>query len=319
MRLDLYQQLKDVVSGEVRWDNASRVLYSTDASNFQMFPQGVVLPKTEQDVLATLRICYDQNIPVTMRGGGSSLAGQAIGPGVVLDTSKYFNRILEVDTEAQTVRVEPGVVLGKLNQHLAHFGLQFGPDPASAARATVGGVIGTNATGAHSIRYGMTADNVFAVRCALAEGEIVECEPSATEPLAFELTRAVADLATRYEGVIRRDFPNVWRRASGYNLDYIAEMIGYEPDNPTSSLTDAQRRRKGLNHEIHLQQISQLNLAPLIVGSDGTLAIVLEATLKLVTKPKHTALVVTSFQSLIEAMEAVPLMLDVHPSAIELI
>lgn len=319
MRLDLYHQLKEAVSGEVRWDNASRVLYSTDASNFQMFPQGVVLPKNEQDVLATLRVCREQNIPLTMRGGGSSLAGQAIGPGVILDTSKYFNRILEVDTEAQTVRVEPGVVLGRLNQHLAPYGLQFGPDPASAARATIGGVIGTNATGAHSIRYGMTADNVVAVRCALADGRIVEFRSDTTEPLANELTEAVAALATRYDGVIRRDFPKVWRRASGYNLDFMAEMVGYDHKNPSATLTDAQRRRKGLNHEIHLQQIQHLNLAPLIVGSDGTLAIVLEATLKLVPKPKHTALVVTSFQSLISAMEAVPLMLEVHPSAIELI
>jgi FAD/FMN-containing dehydrogenase/Fe-S oxidoreductase len=319
MRLDLYHQLKETISGEVRWDNASRVLYSTDASNFQMFPQGVVLPKNEQDVLTTLKICREQNIPITLRGGGSSLAGQAIGPGIILDTSKYFNRILEIDVEAQTVRVEPGVVLGKLNQHLASYGLQFGPDPASAARATVGGIIGTNATGAHSIRYGMTADNVVGLRCALADGRIVEFKPNSTEPLAQELTQAVVALATRYEGAIRRDFPKVWRRASGYNLDFIAEMGAYDTEHPADALTDAQRRRKGLNYDIHLQQISQLNLAPLIVGSDGTLAIVLEATLKLVPKPKHTALVVTSFQSLVEAMEAVPLMLEVHPSAIELI
>jgi FAD/FMN-containing dehydrogenase/Fe-S oxidoreductase len=315
MYLDLYHQLQQDVSGEVRWDNASRVLYSTDASNFQMFPQGVVLPKNEQDVLATLRVCRERNIPVTMRGGGSSLAGQAIGPGVILDTSKYFNQILEVDADARTVRVQPGVVLGKLNQHLAPYGLQFGPDPASAARATIGGIVGTNATGAHSIRYGMTADNVLSLRCALADGRIVEFAPHTRNGL----TEGVAAITRNYEAAIRRDFPKVWRRASGYNLDYMAEMLAYEPANPDSVLTDAQRQRKGLNYSIHLEQISQFNLAPLIVGSDGTLAIVLEATLKLVPKPKHTALVITSFQSLIEAMEAIPLMLEVHPSAVELI
>lgn len=319
MRLELYHQLKAEISGEVRWDNASRLLYSTDASNFQMFPQGVVLPKTEQDVLTTLRICREQHIPITMRGGGSSLAGQAIGPGVILDTSKYFNRNLEVDVEAQTVRVEPGVVLGKLNQHLAQYGLQFGPDPASAARATVGGIIGTNATGAHSIRYGMTADNVVALRCALADGRIVEFKPHSKDSIADDLTQAVATIAKRYDGAIRRDFPKVWRRASGYNLDYMAEMVGYDAADPHATLTEAQRQRKGLNYEIHHQQIRQFNVAPLIVGSDGTLAIVLEATLKLVPKPKHTALVVTSFHSLVKAMEAVPLMLEVHPSAVELI
>lgn len=319
MYLDLYHQLQQNVSGEVRWDNASRVLYSTDASNFQMVPEGVVLPGHEDDVLATLRICRERNIPITMRGGGSSLAGQAIGPGVILDTSKYFNQIVEVDANARTVRVQPGVVLGKLNQHLAPYGLQFGPDPASAARATVGGIIGTNATGAHSIRYGMTTDNVLSLRCALADGRIVEFAPRSGESIADDLTQGVMAIARKYDGAIRRDFPKVWRRASGYNLDYIAEMLAYDPATPDLALTEAQRQRKGLNYEIHLQQISQFNLAPLIVGSDGTLAMVLEATLKLVPKPNHTALVVTSFQSLVEAMEAVPLMLDIHPSAVELI
>ncbi|MGA7668787.1 MAG: FAD-dependent oxidoreductase, partial [Nitrolancea sp.] len=148
------------VSGEARFDQYSRMLYSTDASNYQIQPIGVVLPRTVDDVRASVEIAAKYQIPILPRGGGSSLAGQTVGKALVIDTSKYLNQVLEVDTASRTARVQPGIVLQQLNAKLRRHNLMFGPDPASADRATIGGVVGNNASGSHSILYGMTADHV---------------------------------------------------------------------------------------------------------------------------------------------------------------
>jgi FAD/FMN-containing dehydrogenase/Fe-S oxidoreductase len=305
------------VSGEVRFDDATRVLYSTDASNYQVFPRGVVLPRTDDDVVATLKICAEHGAPIITRGGGSGLCGQAIGPGVIIDMSKYMDKVLRVDAAGREAHVQPGVVLNTLNKQLAALKLQFGPDPASSERATIGGIIGTNATGAHSIRHGMTSDHVKSMRCLLADGSIVEFGPTNKSQLDG-LCLSVAGAVGAHDAAIRRDFPKVWRRASGYNVDYIAEMLTFDPAWPDAALLDASLNRQSLNLQSHLRAIQQFNLAPLIVGSEGSLAIVLDATLHLMPKAPRTGLVVLSFNTLDEAMRATPALLTTDPAAVEL-
>jgi len=158
---ELQNTLQQNIQGEVRFDDYSRMLYSTDASLYQIQPVGVVIPKDADDVQATVEIATRHKIPILPRGGGSSLAGQAVGAAVVMDFSKYMNQVLDVDTESRSVTVQPGINFAALNSAMAQHGLMIGPDPASANRATIGGSIGNNATGSHSILYGMMADNVM--------------------------------------------------------------------------------------------------------------------------------------------------------------
>ena len=158
---DLAHELHRAVQGEVRFDGFSRMLYSTDASLYQIQPIGVVIPRHDEDVQATVEIAARRKVPVLARGGGSSLAGQAVGAAVVLDFSKYMDGIMAVDAEARTVKTQPGITVTALNNVLAPHGLMLGPDPASADRATIGGSVANNATGSHSILYGMLADNII--------------------------------------------------------------------------------------------------------------------------------------------------------------
>src|SRR5207302_4922107 len=169
--------LRRHLQGEVRFDAASRRLYSTDASIYQIEPLGVVIPKTVADLHAAVQIAAEMRVPLTARGGGTSLSGQSIGPGLVLDCSKYLNQILAIDPEARTVRVQPGVVLDQLNRALAADGLQFGPDVATASRANLGGMIGNNSAGARSIIYGKTLDHVRRLGVVLADGSQTEFGP----------------------------------------------------------------------------------------------------------------------------------------------
>jgi FAD/FMN-containing dehydrogenase/Fe-S oxidoreductase len=314
----LARSLASHIAGDVRFDDPTRLIYSTDASNYQVLPLGVVLPRTVDDVVATVSLCAEHGVSIVPRGGGSSLCGSSIGPGVVIDFSKYMDSVLHVDTTNRQVRAQPGLILGQLNKRLAAQGLQFGPDPASAERAAIGGVIGTNATGSHSIRYGMTADNVTAVQVVLSDGRLAEFS-ALPEGSPSNLRSAVVDIVTRHAAAIRRDFPKVWRRASGYTLDFIAEMLAYDSADPVACLTEANARRQGSNLDNHLRQISHFNLAPLFAGAEGTLGVLTEATLHLTPRPRHTALVITSFESLGDALLAVPALLTTNPSAIELI
>ena len=161
---ELEAELKKTLEGEVRFDSLSRVLYSTDASNYQIEPVGVVIPRTVEDVIKTVETCTAYGVPILPRGGGTSLAGQAVGHAVVIDYSKYLNNIIEVDKEARIVCTEPGIYIEQLNTQLRQHGLMFGPDPSTARVATAGGAVGNNSTGAHSIIYGMAGDNVIAAR-----------------------------------------------------------------------------------------------------------------------------------------------------------
>lgn len=173
----LQQALQAELAGEARLDRLSRALYSTDASVYQIVPVGVVLPKSEADIVATLRICTRLGIPLTARGGGTSQAGQAIGAGIVLDCSKYLNRIHEINATERWVRVEPGCVLDDLNLALKPHGLQFAPDISTSNRATIGGMIANNSSGTHSLIYGKTIDHVLELRVILTDGSVIDVQP----------------------------------------------------------------------------------------------------------------------------------------------
>src|SRR5438067_13113474 len=176
-RDSLVRYLRRHVAGEVRFDDTSRRLYATDASHYTVEPLGVVIPKTADDLAVTVQIAAELSVPITARGGGTSLSGQSIGPGVVLDCSKYLNRVGEVDVTGRRVRVQPGVVLDQLNREVARYGLIYGPDVATASRATLGGMIGNNSAGARSVVYGQTVDHVRPLRVVLSDGSAADFGP----------------------------------------------------------------------------------------------------------------------------------------------
>ena len=292
----LRRELERQIEGEVRFDAVSRALYSTDASIYQIEPLGVVLPRSREDLIRLVRICSQFRCPLTMRGGGTSQAGQAIGRGLVADTSKYLHRILDLNAAERWVRVEPGVVLDELNAHLRPHGLRFAPDISTASRATIGGMMANNSCGARSVLYGKTIDHVLEQEVVLSDGSLVtfgpreagELEAAATgSSLAAQVYRVVRRLTEEHAGEIERRFPKVLRRVGGYNLD---EFI--RPGRP-------------------------FNLVKLMVGSEGTLGVVLGATLNLVPLPKAKAVLAIQFNDLLESLAATPVILRHHPSAVE--
>ncbi|MFQ5610847.1 MAG: FAD-binding and (Fe-S)-binding domain-containing protein [Anaerolineae bacterium] len=289
-------ELSPQLAGEVRVDDYSRVLYSTDASIYQIKPLGVVLPRTMEDVAATVEAAARYKIPLLPRGAGSSLAGQTVGEAIVIDMSRHLSQILEVNPEERWARAQPGVVLDHLNLHLKPYGLQFGPDPASGNRASLGGIVGNNSTGAHSILYGMTADHLLAVKALLSDGTAVACGPLDEAALQNKLRlpglegdiyRAVRRVVDENRAAIQARTPQTWRRCGGYNLDRFVDARPF-------------------------------NLAGLICGSEGTLATVTEVRLNLVPRPPMTALVIVQFDAMQAALEATPLILECEPSAVEL-
>src|SRR5471030_1588164 len=179
----LRRDLEGQISGEVRFDRVSRALYSTDASVYQIEPLGIVIPRTREDIVRTVQIARRHGVSITARGGGTSQAGQAIGPGLQLDTSKYLNRILEVNAAERWAWVEPGVVLDELNAQLKQHGLRFAPDISTASRATIGGMIANNSCGARSVMYGKTIDHVLEQQVVLSDGSIAHLRPLAPEEL----------------------------------------------------------------------------------------------------------------------------------------
>jgi len=293
----LQAELKARITGEVRFDRTSRMLYSTDASNYQIEPVGVVIPRSIDDAIGAIELAASHGVPILPRGGGSSLAGQTVGAALVIDFSKYLSRIHDLNVEEGTVLAEPGLNLEGLNRQLKANNLMFGPDPSSSNRATIGGVIGNNSTGAHSILYGMTGDNVLGVRAALATGgvaelsqvpgETLEAQAAADDPRG-RLLREILAFRDANRALIQRDFPPHWRRSTGYSLNELLKPDG------------------------------EFNPARLLVSSEGTLATVLQARLKLVPTPKKTALVLLQFAELVPAMEATTVILETEPSAVEL-
>jgi FAD/FMN-containing dehydrogenase/Fe-S oxidoreductase len=300
------RELQQTVTGEIRFDRLSRALYSTDASVYQIVPLGVVLPRSEADILAVIRACGRFQVPLTARGGGTSQAGQCIGPGVVLDCSKYLNRVLEINAGERWVRVQPGCVLDELNAELKAHGLHFPLDISTSNRATIGGMLANNSSGTRSVVYGKTIDHVLELKVALADSSpITACRLSrhqwhdkcAQQDQEGACYRVVDRLATQHCDEIERRFPKLLRRVGGYNLDRFTDWRA-------GSVSD---------------RSEALNLAHLFVGSEGTLGVVLEAKLNLVPLPRHKAVLVAQFAHLLDALAATPAILAHGPSAVEVI
>ncbi|MEP0803873.1 MAG: FAD-binding protein [Chloroflexota bacterium] len=319
---DFINELRKRFTGDLRLDAASRILYSTDASMYQIEPLGVALPKTQDDLHAAVELAAKYKIPILPRGSGSSLGGQAIGHALILDCSRWLDSILQIDPDSRTATVEPGVVLADLNAAAAKFGLTFGPDPASAERATMGGVIGNNATGAHSILYGMSADHILSADVILSDGTLetwgevggqlsVSSVQGSVGGRQLAILSAAAAIRENYAEAIRQSYPKTWRNSAGYRLNY---LLPWSPSVP--SLWDA--GDYGMTSSVYRPR-STVNLAPLLAGSEGTLAVIRRATVNLVPKPKHTVLGVLSYASIAEACDEVPRLLEFKPSAIELI
>ena len=302
---DFLADLSPRVSGELRTDIYSRMLYSTDASIYQVMPHAVLIPRTADDVQAAVTLAHERRIPIVPRTAGSSLAGQAIGEALIIDFSRHLDAILELNREESWVRVQPGIVLDELNLYLKPHGLQFGPDPASSNRAAMGGIVANNSTGSHSILYGMTADHVLELDTFLSDGTAAHLGPVDHDALPQfrkrpglegRLYRGIADLARDNVDAILAGTPKHWRRCGGYNLDRFVDGASFRyPRDP------------------------RFNLAKMISGSEGTLAVMTELKLGVVDLPTHTGLAVVHFDSLYEALSSVPAMLETRPSAIELL
>jgi len=304
---DFLNELRKHFTGDIRLDAASRILYSTDASMYQIEPLGVAIPKTQDDLHAAVELAARYKIPLLPRGSGSSLGGQAIGRALILDCSRWLDSIIKVDPESRTATVEPGVVLADLNAAAAPFGLTFGPDPASAERATMGGVIGNNATGAHSILYGMTADHLLSADVILGDGTLETWDIRCNSKLA----PTIQTIREHYADAIQQNFPKTWRNSAGYRLNY---LLPWSPSVPSQWDTGDY----GMPSSVYRPR-STVNLAPLLAGSEGTLAVIRRATVNLVPKPEHTILGVLSYSSIPQACDDVPRLLGFKPSAIELI
>src|SRR5215216_383175 len=231
MTIPLADDLRASIKGDVQFDTLSRALYATDASIYQIEPLGVVAPRDEQDVAAVLRAARRHHTPIVARGGGTSLAGQAVGRGIQLDFAKYMNRLLELNIEEGWAWVEPGMVLDHLNAQLAPHDLKFAPDISPSNRATIGGMIGNNSSGMYSIVYGKTIDHVLELRVMLSDGNVTTLAPLSEDELREKLMldslegrayRTVRRLAREHADEIARRYPRVLRRVGGYNLDAFA-------------------------------------------------------------------------------------------------
>ena len=293
----LLAELRRHVEGEVRFDKMSRMLYSTDASIYQIEPVGVVIPRHADDVVATVETAVRFGVPVLPRGGGTSLAGQTVGRAIVIDFSKYMRKVVEVNPEEHWVRTQPGIILDELNQQMRPHGLMFAPDPSTSNRGNVGGAIGNNSCGSHSVMWGKTIDHVRELSVVLSNGETARFGPLSGDQLESKLrgdgleSSLFAELISiggAHRDEVMARFPTIQRRVSGYNLD---ELTGEGP----------------------------LDMARFVVGSEGTLLSVTEAKLRLVPRLKHTALAILHFNELIESMEATVVALESEPSAVELI
>jgi FAD/FMN-containing dehydrogenase/Fe-S oxidoreductase len=306
---DFLHELRPRVHGDLRADAYTRTLYSTDASLYQVMPHAVLLPRHAGDMQAAIETAARYALPILPRAGGSSLAGQAVNAALVLDTSRWMDQILEINTEERWVRVQPGIVLDTLNAALKPHGLYFGPDPASSNRACLGGIVSNNATGSHSLLYGMAADHVQEMQVLLDDGSLAHFRPLDAEGLRQHrqkpgregdiyrrIAALVEDEANRQ--IIRAGTPRHWRRCGGYNL---ARFI----------------HDGSIDH--YLPQDARFNLANLLAGAEGTLGAITELKLGLVERPKQTALAIVEFPSLLAALEAVPAILETGPTAVELI
>lgn len=295
----LSDELRRTTQAEVRFDVGSRALYATDASNYRQVPIGVVVPRTVDDVVATVEACRRHDVPLLSRGGGTSLCGQCCNVAVVIDFSKHLHRIIEIDPIARTARVQPGVVLDDLRKAVNQHGLTFAPDPATHTHNTLGGMIGNNSCGPHSVMGGKTQENVIALEVLTYDGtrmwvgETGTAEMEAFQRLggrSAQIHEALRDLAERYGDEVRARYPDIPRRVSGYNLDALTGQG---------------------------DQAGRMQVAQTLVGSEGTCVVVLEALVRLVPNPAERVLLVLGYPSVFEAGDHVCDVMAHGPIALE--
>jgi len=295
-RRALRKALEDSVDGEVRFDAGTRAIYSHDSSNYRQPPIGVVIPRGRDDMIAAVRACHEHGAPVLPRGCATSLSGETTNVAVVLDTSKYMREILEIDPERRIARVQPGVIRDQLATITeSEHDLTFAPDTSTHEYATFGGMIGNNSCGVHSVMAGRTADNVEAMEIVTHDGEVMRVGPTSEEELEAiiaaggrrgEIYEGMRNLRERYAALVRQRYPDIPRRVSGYNLDELLPEKGF-------------------------------NVARALVGSEGTLATVLEATVRLVHSPPARSLLVLGYPTVFEAADHVPEILEYGPTGLE--
>jgi FAD/FMN-containing dehydrogenase/Fe-S oxidoreductase len=294
---DLATELRAAMAGDVRTDAYTLHLFSRDASMYSIEPLAVVFPRDAADVAAAVAVCAHRRVPMLPRGAGTSLAGQTVGRAVIIDTSRHMDGILELDVDARTARVQPGVVQDDLNRAARTHGLLFGPDTSTSNRATIGGMIGNNSAGSGSVVYGMTIDHIEALQVVLSDGSTATLAPvddaavthkAAADTLEGRIYARLPALVDERRAAIATGFPQYWRRAGGYRLDRLA--------------VDA-----------------PFNLARFVVGSEGTLVTITEATVHLVPLPRAKAIAVGHFRTVVDAIAATDDALSAQPSAVELI
>jgi FAD/FMN-containing dehydrogenase/Fe-S oxidoreductase len=297
--------LRRQIDGDVLDDHTHRRLYSTDASVYQQLPLGIVRPRHGADCQAIVRFAAQHGIPLIPRAAGTSLAGQCVGTGLVVDVSRYMTEVIEVNAAERWVRVQPGVILDDLNDLLAPHGLMFGPETSTSNRCMIGGMIGNNAAGSHSIVHGTTRDHVLELELVLADGNVTRFGPVDEDELGERrrrddlegaIYREVVDLLQTHRQLIRESSPKpeILRRNTGYPLDRLLDQRPLADDGPL------------------------LNLTPLMCGSEGTLALITEAKLNLIEVPQHNLVVCAHFETLDEGTRGTVLALEHEPSAVEL-
>ncbi|WP_321845859.1 FAD-binding and (Fe-S)-binding domain-containing protein [Paraburkholderia bannensis] len=289
------RSLSNAVRGEVRFDAGSKAIYASDASNYRQVPLGVVVPKDVDDMISAVEVCRRHDVPFLTRGGGTSQNGQCVNVAVVADTSKFFNRVVSIDPQEKTGIVEPGVVCDTLRDAAGTYGLTFAPDPATHSRCTLGGMIANNSCGAHSVMAGKTVENIEALEVLTYDGARFWVGPTSESELERIIERGgrqgeiysqLRALRDRYAAYIRKEFPAIKRRVSGFNLDQLLPENGF-------------------------------NVARALVGTEGTCAITLQAKVRLVHSPAHRAILVLGFRDIYEAADAVPHFSRFSPIAIE--
>ncbi|HCJ28706.1 MAG TPA: FAD-binding oxidoreductase, partial [Pseudomonas sp.] len=295
----LATRLRREIAGDVLFDQASRGRYATDASIYQITPVGVVIPRHQHDLQVALDIARDAKMPLLARGGGTSQCGQTVGDALVVDTSRWLNQIVDFDPDNLTVVVEPGVVLDDLNRWLKPHGLWFPVDVSTSAQCTLGGMAGNNSCGSRSIRYGNMVHNVLGIDALLADGS--EARFGLLQELAQgdrvrQIAQEVQRIAERENANIREHYPKVLRRVGGYNLDL------FDCQNP-----------------LPYDAGGQVNLAHLLIGSEGTLAVTRRIKLKLAPLPRHKVLAVVNFPTFYQAMDLTQHIVTLDPTAVELV
>jgi FAD/FMN-containing dehydrogenase/Fe-S oxidoreductase len=311
-RPDLYRELDSLVDGDVRFDSYSRALYATDASLYEMMPIGVVFPTSTDDVAAVVSHCADRGLPVLPRGGGTSLAGQTVNEAVVLDFTRYMDELVEADPDGRTATAQAGIYLGTLNEAIEPHGLKFAPDPAWGDKSALGGAIGNNSTGAHSLRYGKTDAYVESVEAVLADGTVTTFEevdlddlPALADGDGIEaaIYAEIARIVEEEADLIEKRYPDLKRNVSGYNLDWLVE--------------DARGAVRGVGEPD--ADGGSINVAKLLCGSEGTLAIVTRATVSLESIPETKGMALLAYDSLDGAMRDVAPIVEHAPAATEVI